>query len=556
MKISRKIFVFSLVIFFVFIALELIARVKLETIPIYEDSPQFKHSYLSFRNFVSSRSIPDTKMPGTKRVFIVGGSVAAGFPEQVLRTSLNILTDCGKFEVFNLGQGAYDSYRVYVVMKNIILKQPDLIIVFSGNNEYYDPVKINITAYYLNMFFRKSYIYSMLQDRFTKKIALKRRSLQERLSGYEKNILNIINLAKKNKIPIMICTLPFNFKDIAPDCPRSGSDRFLENFIKSKYYLENNKIDLAIKNLTELLNSDPDNALGLYYLGFAYNRLGDYKKAKLYYLRAYDTPSNFWISARPSSNELLRLICKKHNTILIDIESKFMEIAEHGLVGKELMFDYCHWYLSEYSIVTELIIEAILSNASLFSALYGLDCKDVRFDCVKERLSDFRKQNNRRMPFEGHFSGIIYCLTTESGGYNFTGVSDRIIDMLKILYFIYPEKIEEIRFSRQNIRDYILNQEHMLNKPEADFLSDYKKNWPYVLYMVGEAFRQLNMTEQALAYFNDAIELKQDFYLAYLSKALVCDFLGDKEGVCENWERARDINNSVEIECYKELFKL
>lgn len=95
-----------------------------------------------FQASLNIQSFPIIKQPGTTRIFVIGGSAAFAWPytEQYgfsgyLRRVLDRFAP-GKFEVINAAGMSYGSHRVLDVLRDIVLYDPDLVIVLSGNNEY------------------------------------------------------------------------------------------------------------------------------------------------------------------------------------------------------------------------------------------------------------------------------------------------------------------------------------------------------------------------------------------------------------------------------------
>ncbi|MEO1022612.1 MAG: tetratricopeptide repeat protein [Bacteroidota bacterium] len=78
------------------------------------------------------------------RVFVMGGSSAAGYPYgfngTFSRVVNDILTDAlpdKKVEVINVGISAINSYTLYDQVDEIISQSPDAILVYAGHNEFY-----------------------------------------------------------------------------------------------------------------------------------------------------------------------------------------------------------------------------------------------------------------------------------------------------------------------------------------------------------------------------------------------------------------------------------
>jgi hypothetical protein len=75
---------------------------------------------------------------------ILGESSAAGFPfepnggfSRFLDQRLSILYPKKKFEIVNLGIAAINSYAIMDILEDVIDQKPDLVLIYTGHNEYY-----------------------------------------------------------------------------------------------------------------------------------------------------------------------------------------------------------------------------------------------------------------------------------------------------------------------------------------------------------------------------------------------------------------------------------
>jgi len=89
--------------------------------------------------------IPAAKAPGTYRIFVLGSSAAMGDPEasfSLARTLDVLLRDAHpeiRFEIINAGITAINSTVVRGIAVDCATLQPDLFIVYEGNNEVIGP---------------------------------------------------------------------------------------------------------------------------------------------------------------------------------------------------------------------------------------------------------------------------------------------------------------------------------------------------------------------------------------------------------------------------------
>ena len=113
----------------------------------YVMNPDVKARYFSRVEFNPSTSIDYfevKKLPGTYRIFCLGGSTTVGFPygyggafPAFLRTRLHRLFPERTIEVINLGMTATNSYTVNDIAAELANYSPDAILVYDGHNEFY-----------------------------------------------------------------------------------------------------------------------------------------------------------------------------------------------------------------------------------------------------------------------------------------------------------------------------------------------------------------------------------------------------------------------------------
>ena len=107
------------------------------------ENPQFAWQFYS----PSSRLMPHPfrfkreKTEGTVRIFVLGGSAALGTPEsaygfvRILERMLQIRFPDRSFEVVNAAMPGINSHLVQAIARNCAELEPDLLVVYMGNNE-------------------------------------------------------------------------------------------------------------------------------------------------------------------------------------------------------------------------------------------------------------------------------------------------------------------------------------------------------------------------------------------------------------------------------------
>jgi len=581
-----SVFISIILIFIVLLVIEVSLR-KTYGVPSAEpDPPQFKYKYVDiykrffeklykgnriFYKTVPEKSLydnnriefPATKDHDTLRVFILGGSVAGDFFKFPLGTFLKSLIPDKNFEIINCGLGSYDSYRVYLVAREIVSYYPDLVIVISGNNENYDRYKINLTVYYINKFLRKFWIYRNLQEylaNWIKKHKPDYSTVREKhLRIYEKNIRAITRLLHAKDVPLILCTLPSNFKD----CPPGGELPVDKQLLLSCFLLENKDYYGAVKGFQKFLtenSNEPDNRLSLYFLGRAYEGIKDYSKAKEYYLKARDL-GFATDGAGNTSNEIIRQICLDEKVILADFEKLFMQVSPFGLSGRNLFSDYCHLHPPSYLLFAECIIQAIFENKKLCLNLFGETKK------MPESLSSLGKQCD--FLHDGDIYLMVWTtvwrvfeegfLEIDSNGIDCL-YSEQTCSYLETLYLMDPDMLWKLQFMKADIVDEFSRNPWIKEFFVVKYKAYPQRFWARLFYYVGETYRRLGEYHKALILFDKSISMNGSDYHPYLGKALTCHALGEPHKIVqENLDRAEKVSEygqKLAIKYYKEILGL
>ena len=93
--------------------------------------------------YFNPQQFPKDKAPGTFRMFCMGGSTTYGHPYDDrtsfcgwLREFLPAADPSRRWELINAGGISYASYRVALLMEELVRYQPDLFVVYMGHNEF------------------------------------------------------------------------------------------------------------------------------------------------------------------------------------------------------------------------------------------------------------------------------------------------------------------------------------------------------------------------------------------------------------------------------------
>lgn len=479
---------------------------------------------------VISQVFPITKAKGTKRIFIVGGSVAMPFQSEgygkYIKDLLETTFPGNKFEVISCGTPGFDSYRDSLVEKEVLNYNPDLIILMSGNNESYNPIKKNLFAHNINRLLRRIWIYRELQDGFSAPIMGRlryknRESYQDKLLvNFENNLRDMVATAKRKKIPIVLCTLPVNSRDCPPRENSSGKNK---HFFSAKIAFDKENFEDAREKFEQYVADNPTDALGYYFLARCYDELGHYPEAQKYYFEAIDFDNIVSDRCKPSYNRIIRLLCRQGYAILADLEKAFINVAPHGLMGKEIFSDNCHWWPKYNSLVCEEIARSIVSryNNNLRLNKSGADIIAQMHDSssVREMLDKAASitDSDKATLCLKYVIGLI-AIAVENDKSLFGGdfINERIVHFIKITYGYNPQLFSEIITLKKTICDLFLGNE-LWGKGMESFS---KQASSIFLSHVGFAFYQLKEYSKAIEYFDEAIRFNPGSCFSRLGRGL------------------------------------
>ena len=311
--------------------------------------------------------IPDAfdkvKKENTFRIFILGGSSAAGWPyvpnasfPRDLKRRLELLYPENNIEVINCGVSAINTYTIRDIIPAIIERKPDLILIYAGHNEYYGALGVGstvslgksrtlINAYLWSLKFKTIQLIANIVNRIASLFSssndqqknASNETLMSRMIGesliplnsdlyeagieqFEGNMSDILQMLKGANIPVIIGKLTCNTKDIKP-------------FVSVK----SNNLPAADKIYNDAK--------------YEYGK-GNYKKADELFLYAKDLDA-LRFRAPDKINQVIEKLAKDFNDNLVDIDSAFRSSSENGIVGYNLTVDHLHPNIDGYKLLAE-----------------------------------------------------------------------------------------------------------------------------------------------------------------------------------------------------------
>jgi tetratricopeptide (TPR) repeat protein/lysophospholipase L1-like esterase len=425
---------------------------------VFRTNPGFTAPFMpaSFGIQLLNFRIRKKKDPGSVRVFVLGESAAQGTPDPEfgfaaqLGTQLRARYPGRTVEVFNLGITAIDSHVVYRAVGQLAEFQPDLLVVYMGNNEVigpYGPGCAYLSAMPPLWVIRSSVWVrctrsGQLLGRIWAKLAPAATGTREwrgmetfadnavsaddpRLEAvyrnFSANLNGIVEIADRAGMRTVLATVVANLKDNAPfislhrpglgeaelkswkaaaDAGMIASD--LGDATSAKYQFE------------EALRLDPEFADTHFRLGRIAESLGENGEARRQYLDALHWDA---LRFRPDArlNEIIRQAAHgaAGSVVLVDAARGMGSdpASDAALAGREILFDHVHFNWEGNFRMAQMLADGCAQALSgrLAPGAKGLDragCAAALGYTPEARLKmlEVVVQLTLRPPFTGQFT--------------------------------------------------------------------------------------------------------------------------------------------------------
>src|ERR1035441_8662551 len=359
----------------------------------YRTNPDFTAPFIpaSFGIHPVNFRIRMHKEPGTVRVFVLGESAAQGTPDPdfgfaaQLRAQLGARFPGRAVEVFNLGITAIDSHVAYRIARDAGAFQPDLLVIYMGDNEVagpYGPGCAYVSANKPLWFIRAGvWVRSTCTGQLLTKLLgrLARSGLGARdwrgletfseepvrsddprldavYGNFSANLRDIVGFAGRAGARTVLSTVVANLKDCAPfiSAHREGLSPVDEKYWKQAFESGTIAWDLgdvqgALYGYGEALRIDPEFAETHFRLGRLAESLGKPDIARKRYLDAPHSGSPRPLRLRPDArlNEIIRQVAQGagSSVLLVDAAKAMGSDPESRppTAGHEILLDHVHF---------------------------------------------------------------------------------------------------------------------------------------------------------------------------------------------------------------------
>jgi tetratricopeptide (TPR) repeat protein len=355
-------------------------------------------------------SLAARKPSGTCRVFVLGSSAAQGDPEpgfgiaRMLDVLLHDRYQGVDFEVVNSSATAINSHVVHAMARAALGLEPDLLVVYSGNNEVVGPfgagtvltsqvpsltllrAGATLRATRLGQLTRSAVgsVGGLLGRRepqrgwdgmemFVERQVRRADPALERTYGhYRRNLLDIAHVARRAGVPLVLSTVAVNLRDCGPfgsqhadGLTASDRARWEEVFAEAVRLQEEERWAEAAAKLGAAAEIDAEFAELRFRQGRNAWSLGRPAEARAHLVEARDLDT-LRFRADTRINEIVRQVAASAQAArLVDAEAELERKAPDGIPGGETFLDHVHpTFTGNYRLSLALLegIEAVLPD--------------------------------------------------------------------------------------------------------------------------------------------------------------------------------------------------
>ena len=326
-------------------------------------------------------SLTDPKPDGTFRVFVVGGSAAMGIPDSAfgvaryLQTILETQYPGRRFEVVNTGLNSINSHVVLQIVRDCARFEPDLFVVYVGNNEVVGPygpgtifhshqpslplIRAGIAAGRLHTGQLVQQFAAALKGRnqplrwegmkmfLDRPVSAHDPRLDQVYRNYEKNLRDIFAVVEDSSAHAVVSTLVTNLRDSSPFASETAPDQAAAPTYENGTRLADaGEYDKALTALTAALPHMEHHAELHFRLARCYAKTGNPAAARRHFIQARELDT-LRFRADSTINDIVRDVATSagESVTFVDGEQIFMNHpgTPLGVPGTEWLYEHVHF---------------------------------------------------------------------------------------------------------------------------------------------------------------------------------------------------------------------
>ena len=388
------------------------------------------------RGLFNYQEFPKQKDSNSYRIFCMGGSTTYGRPyaDRVsfcgwLRAYLKAAEPTRNWEVINAGGISFASYRVAKLMNELRNYQPDLFIVYSGQNEfleersYGDLADLPSWVINLNATLSGTRIYTAMKDMIdavsSDSLASARQHYklsgevdevlnhtvgpqsyhrddalkQQIITHYHMNLARMIRITRSTGADILFIKPAVNIRDMSPfkSEHRNGLDEQQRKHWESLYQRaatlnDSGDAAQALTLYRQALEIDDRYAELHFRIGQLLFSQGRYEEAEKEFRRAVEEDvAPLRILA--SMQQIVEQVAASEQVPLIDfpdiLRQAYLEHYDHAVFGKEFFPDHVHANMEGYRLLGLALFDQLVGNGT---ARPGPSWNSARIEAVRQEV--------------------------------------------------------------------------------------------------------------------------------------------------------------------------
>ncbi len=352
-----------------------------------------------FSPFVFSAKKP----PNTYRIFVLGASAAQGVPEpafsfgRILEVLLEQTYPQRHFEVISLAMPAINSHPVLEITQDCLKHQPDLLVVYLGNNEVvgpygagtvFSPLISNRSLIRAGIKLKSVRLVQLLSDLLHRlpldsgqpqrwgglemflghQVRAQDPGLNHVYKHFQANLADIRDSATKKGVPILFSTVAVNLKDCPPFASQHrigiSDDKLQQWELQHQHGLdleEAKDFQEAIRAYQNALIQDPDYAETYFRLGRCYWETQQYDQALQAYHQACELDTLRFRADR-QINQIIRETAQEkqaQGVYCIDAAQAISTQSEQQTPGQKWFYEHVHFNFTGNYLLARTLFEQI-----------------------------------------------------------------------------------------------------------------------------------------------------------------------------------------------------
>lgn len=367
-------------------------------------------------------TFPARKPAGTVRIFALGASTLIGFPNPLgygfprfLELVLTDLYPGRRFEVLNCGITALSSVCLLDFAEEVIDYDADLLLLYSGHNEFYGPygpttpfvhVGSHRRLIRLHMALQRTRLHWLLKTLVsrasrwanpdadagfglhlvTDEIGPADPAYGAVVANYRANLERIADLAEAPGVPLVVGTLVSNVRDFHPLRSDCESDPDATIRLREMADLAAQGRDGEAVALGEsLVREHPTCAAAHFELGRVLYRAGRFATARVALTSARDL-DQMPFRAPSALNRQIRALGRRPGVVVSDLDSAFAAADAGGVPGDGLVTEFLHPTVAGHFLIARTIADDLAANGVADG--WGRRSPDavMQYDDYRERM--------------------------------------------------------------------------------------------------------------------------------------------------------------------------